>query len=131
MQVTDKIADMLTRIRNAQSAQHETVNIPTSKLKVEIARVLLEEGYIKGYEVIEKEPQGVIKVTLKLINGTPAIGGIKRISRPGLRIYSQAADLPRVLDGLGIAIVSTSEGIMTDKSAREQNVGGEVLAYVW
>ena len=122
---------MLTRIRNAQSAQHETVNIPTSKLKVEIARVLLEEGYIKGYEVIEKEPQGVIKVTLKLINGTPAIGGIKRISRPGLRIYSQAADLPRVLDGLGIAIVSTSEGIMTDKSAREQNVGGEVLAYVW
>lgn len=131
MQVTDKIADMLTRIRNAQSAQHETVNIPTSKLKVEIARVLLEEGYIKGYEVIEKEPQGVIKVTLKFINGTPAIGGIKRISRPGLRIYSQAADLPRVLDGLGIAIVSTSEGIMTDKSAREQNVGGEVLAYVW
>ena len=122
---------MLTRIRNAQSAQHETVNIPTSKLKVEIARVLLEEGYIKGYEVIEKEPQGVIKVTLKFINGTPAIGGIKRISRPGLRIYSQAADLPRVLDGLGIAIVSTSEGIMTDKSAREQNVGGEVLAYVW
>lgn len=131
MQVTDKIADMLTRIRNAQSAQHETVNIPTSKLKVEIARVLLEEGYIKGYEIIEKEPQGVIKVTLKFINGTPAIGGIKRISRPGLRIYSQAADLPRVLDGLGIAIVSTSEGIMTDKSAREQNVGGEVLAYVW
>lgn len=130
---TDKIADMLTRIRNAQNARHETVDIPGSRLKTEIINILLEEGYINGYEIIENDPETIIRVQLKYFgsNHTPAIGGIKRISKPGLRIYSQAKDLPKVLDGLGIVILSTSDGIMTDKTAREKNVGGEVLAYVW
>ncbi len=131
MQVTDKIADMLTRIRNAASAKHETLEVPASKLKNEVARILLEEGYIKNYEVVDAEPQGVIKITLKYVNKQSAITGIKRISKPGLRIYSQSNELPKVLDGLGIAIVSTSKGVMTDRSARQENVGGEVLAYVW
>ena len=131
MQVTDKIADMLTRIRNAARANHETVDVPSSKLKVEVARILSEEGYIKGYEVVEGNPEKNIRITLKYINKKAAIAGIRRISKPGLRIYSQAADLPKVLDGLGIAIVSTSKGVMTDKAARESNIGGEVLAYVW
>ena len=131
MQSTDKIADMLTRIRNAQRANHETVDVPASKLKNEIAKILLEEGYIKSFEEVEAEPQNVIRITLKYLQGRAAIGGIKRISRPGLRIYSQVNDLPHVLDGLGIAIISTSKGLMTDKTAREENIGGEVLAYVW
>lgn len=131
MQSTDKIADMLTRIRNAQRANHETVDVPASKLKNEIAKILLEEGYIKSFEEVEAEPHNVIRITLKYLQGRAAIGGIKRISRPGLRIYSQVNDLPHVLDGLGIAIISTSKGLMTDKTAREENIGGEVLAYVW
>lgn len=131
MQSTDKIADMLTRIRNAQRANHETVDVPASKLKNEIAKILLEEGYIKSFEEVEAEPHNVIRITLKYLQGRAAIGGIKRISKPGLRIYSQVNDLPHVLDGLGIAIISTSKGLMTDKTAREENIGGEVLAYVW
>lgn len=131
MQSTDKIADMLTRIRNAQRANHETVDVPASKLRNEIAKILLEEGYIKSFEEVEAEPHNVIRITLKYLQGRAAIGGIKRISRPGLRIYSQVNDLPHVLDGLGIAIISTSKGLMTDKTAREENIGGEVLAYVW
>ena len=131
MQSTDKIADMLTRIRNAQRANHETVDVPASKLKNEIAKILLDEGYIKSFEEVEAEPHNVIRITLKYLQGRAAIGGIKRISKPGLRIYSQVNDLPHVLDGLGIAIISTSKGLMTDKTAREENIGGEVLAYVW
>lgn len=131
MQSTDKIADMLTRIRNAQRAHHETVDVPASKLKNEIAKILLDEGYIKSFEEVEAEPHNVIRITLKYLQSRAAIGGIKRISKPGLRIYSQVNDLPHVLDGLGIAIISTSKGLMTDKTAREENIGGEVLAYVW
>lgn len=131
MQSTDKIADMLTRIRNAAAAQHTTVDIPSSKMKLRIAEILEEEGYIKAYEVIPGDIQDSIRITLKYIDHQSAIAGIKRISKPGLRIYSSAADMPYVLDGLGIAIVSTSAGIMTDKSCRTNKVGGEVLAYVW
>lgn len=132
MQVTsDKIADMLTRIRNAIQAEHETVDIPLSKLKLQIAEVLKDEGYVKDFEVVAGDKYDSIRIELKYINDHSAITGLKRISRPGLRIYSSVADLPYVLDGLGIAIVSTSVGIMTDKACREQNVGGEVLAYVW
>lgn len=132
MQITDPIADMLTRIRNANSSKHETVNIPASKIKVEIAKILLDEGYIAGYEVIEDGLQGVIKVTLKYgPNKQKVITGLKRISKPGLRVYASKDELPRVLRGLGIAIVSTSKGIMTDKKARSENVGGEVLAFIW
>ena len=132
MQITDPIADMLTRIRNANSSKHETVSIPSSKVKVEIAQILLEEGYIAGYEVIEDGLQGIIKVTLKYgPNKQKVITGLKRISKPGLRVYASKDELPRVLRGLGIAIISTSKGIMTDKKARSENVGGEVLAFIW
>ena len=132
MQITDPIADMLTRIRNANTAKHETVDIPASNMKKAIAEILNEEGYIKGYQVIEDGKQGVIRVTLKYgANKEKVISGIKRVSKPGLRKYAPAEELPRVLKGLGIAIVSTSKGIMTDKKARELHVGGEVLAFVW
>lgn len=132
MQITDPIADMLTRIRNANSSRHETVSIPSSKIKLEIAKILLDEGYIAGYEFIEDGLQGIIKVTLKYgPNKQKVITGLKRISKPGLRVYATKEELPRVLRGLGIAIISTSKGIMTDKQARSENVGGEVLAFVW
>jgi small subunit ribosomal protein S8 len=132
MQITDPIADMLTRIRNASGAHHETVEIPASNMKKAIAQILFEEGYIKKYEIIDDSKQGVIKIWLKY---TPdkgkVIAGMKRVSKPGLRVYANCDELPRVLKGLGIAIISTSKGIMTDKKAREQNIGGEVLAFVW
>ncbi len=132
MQITDPIADMLTRIRNANTARHETVDVPASNMKKAIAEILNEEGYIKGYQVIEDGKQGVIRITLKYgQNKERVISGLKRVSKPGLRIYAGAEELPRVLKGLGIAIVSTSKGIMTDKNARANRVGGEVLAFVW
>ena len=131
MVMTDPIADMLTRIRNANQAKHEVVEMPASRLKLEILEVLKNEGYIAEYEKIEDGKQGVIKVTLKYVNKERVIKGIKRISKPGLRVYASADDLPKVLNGLGIAIVSTSKGLMTDKQARAERVGGEVLAYVW
>ena len=133
MQITDTIADMLTRIRNANSAKHPTVDIPASNLKKQIAQILLEEGYIKAYKVIEEEKkQGTIRVTLKYTDSrAQVITGLRRVSKPGLRIYSNCKDMPKVMKGLGIAIVSTSKGIMTDKKARENNVGGEILAFVW
>ncbi len=131
MQITDKIADMLTRIRNAAQANHATVDIPSSKMKVNIAEILKEEGYIKGFEITKGEHEDNIHIVLKYVDRKSAIAGIKRISKPGLRIYSSATDMPKVLDGLGIAIVSTSNGIMTDKTCRQQKVGGEVLCYVW
>ena len=132
MQITDPIADMLTRIRNANTAKHETVDIPASNMKKAIAEILNEEGYIKGYQIIEDGKQGVIRVTLKYgANKEKVISGIKRISKPGLRMYAPADELPRVLKGLGIAIISTSKGIMTDKKARNEHIGGEVLAFVW
>ena len=132
MQITDPIADMLTRIRNANSSKHESVLIPSSKMKVAIAKILDDEGYINGYEVIDDGKQGVIKVTLKYgANKTKVITGIKRVSKPGLRVYANKEEMPRVLRGLGIAIVSTSKGIMTGKDARKNNVGGEVLAFIW
>ena len=132
MQITDPIADMLTRIRNANNAKHDTVDIPASNMKKAIAQILLDEGYIKGFQVIEDGKQGVIRITLKYSeNRSPVITGLRRVSKPGLRIYSSCEDMPKVRKGLGIAIVSTSKGIMTDKKARELNVGGEVLAFVW
>lgn len=132
MQITDPIADMLTRIRNANTAKHETVDVPASNMKKAIAEILNEEGYIKGYQVIEDGKQGVIRITLKYgQNKEKVISGLKRVSKPGLRIYAGAEELPRVLKGLGIAIVSTSKGIMTDKQARANHIGGEVLAFVW
>lgn len=132
MQITDTIADMLTRIRNASSARHETVDIPASNMKKSIAQILVDEGYVKSYQVIEDGKQGVIRMTLKYLDGkTPVISGLRRVSKPGLRIYSNCEDMPRVMRGLGIAIVSTSKGVMTDKRARKENVGGEVLAFVW
>lgn len=132
MQITDPIADMLTRIRNAGSARHETVDIPNSKMKKAIAKILLEEGYIKSFQLIDDGTQGVIRVTLKYLPGKEkAIQGLRRVSKPGLRVYAGADELPQVLRGLGIAIISTSKGIMTDKKARAQHVGGEVLAFVW
>ena len=132
MQITDPIADMLTRIRNANTAKHETVDIPASNMKKAVAEILNNEGYIKGYQIIEDGKQGVIRVTLKYgANKEKVISGIKRVSKPGLRMYAPADELPRVLKGLGIAIISTSKGIMTDKEARKQNIGGEVLAFVW
>ena len=132
MQITDPIADMLTRIRNANSAKHDTVDIPASNMKKAIAEILLEVGYIKGYQVIEDGTQGVIRVTLKYNAGKEkVISGLRRVSKPGLRVYAGADELPRVLKGLGIAIISTSKGIMTDRQARSQHVGGEVLAFVW
>ena len=132
MQITDPIADMLTRIRNANSAKHETVDVPASNMKKAIAEILNEEGYIAGYQVIEDGKQGVIRIALKYgPNKEKVISGLKRVSKPGLRIYAGAEELPRVLKGLGIAIVSTSKGVMTDKAARKQNIGGEILAFVW
>ena len=131
MQITDPIADMLTRIRNANNARHETVDVPASKLKLAIAKILMEEGYIKSYQFIEDGNQGVIKITLKYLGKEKVITGLRRVSKPGLRMYAGADDLPKVLRGLGIAIVSTSKGVMTDKKAREAHVGGEVLAFVW
>ena len=132
MQIPDTIADMLTRIRNASSARHETVDIPASNMKKSIAQILVDEGYVKSYQVIEDGKQGVIRMTLKYVDGkTPVISGLRRVSKPGLRIYSNCEDMPRVMRGLGIAIVSTSKGVMTDKRARKENVGGEVLAFVW
>ena len=133
MQISDVIADMLTRIRNANSAKHETVDIPASNMKKAIAQILVDEGYVKGYQVIEDGKQGVIRVTLKY-NGAskaPVLMGIRRVSKPGLRIYSSSEDMPKVMKGIGTAIVSTSKGVMTDKQARKENVGGEVLAFVW
>ena len=132
MQITDPIADMLTRIRNAGSARHETVDIPNSKMKKAIAEILLEEGYIKSFQLIDDGTQGIIRVTLKYLPGKEkAIQGLRRVSKPGLRVYAGAEELPQVLRGLGIAIISTSKGLMTDKKARAQHVGGEVLAFVW
>ena len=132
MQITDTIADLLTRIRNANSAKHDTVEIPTSNMKKAICQILVDEGYIKSFSVEEDGKQGMIKVVLKYAEGkTPVIQGLRRVSKPGLRIYSNVEDMPKVMKGLGIAILSTSKGIMTDKQARANNVGGEVLAYVW
>lgn len=132
MQITDPIADMLTRIRNASSAKHESVEIPASNMKKEIARILADEGYIKSYEVIDDEKQGTIKVALKYGAGkTQAIRGVQRISKPGLRVYVGYEDMPKVMNGIGVAIVSTSNGVMTDKEARKAKIGGEVLAFVW
>ncbi|MDE5756872.1 MAG: 30S ribosomal protein S8 [Clostridia bacterium] len=132
MMITDPIADMLTRIRNALVARHESVEVPLSKMKKAIADILTEEGYINGYEVVEGEVQSVMKVNLKYgPNNEKVISGIKRISKPGLRVYANSEKLPVVLNGLGIAIISTSKGIMTDKKARAAHIGGEVLAYVW
>jgi len=132
MQITDPIADMLTRIRNAGTAKHDTVDIPASKMKKAIAEILLAEGYIKAFQLIEDGTQGVIRVTLKYLPGKEkAIQGLKRVSKPGLRVYAGADELPRGLKGLGIAIISTSKGVMTDKQARANHVGGEILAFVW
>ena len=132
MQISDVIADMLTRIRNANNAKHESVDVPASKVKKGIAEILLNEGDIKSYQVIDDGRQGVIRITLKYLPGkVKVIQGLRRVSKPGLRIYSNCEDMPRVMNGMGIAIISTSKGIMTDKQARKENVGGEVLAFVW
>ena len=132
MNITDPIADMLTRIRNANSAKHKTVDIPASKMKTAIAEILFKEGYIKSFELINNENQGIIRITLKYDEkGARVIDGIKRISKPGLRVYAGKEELPRVLNGLGTAIISTSKGLKTDKEAREAGIGGEVLAYIW
>ena len=132
MITTDPIADMLTRIRNANSAKHKTVDIPASNMKLAIADILFKEGYIKAYEEISDDTQGIIRITLKYDEkGNKVIAGLKRISKPGLRVYASKDELPKVLNGLGIALISTSKGIVTDKQARELGVGGEVLAYVW
>ena len=129
--MSDPIADMLTRIRNANTQRHETVDVPSSKLKKSIAEILLEEGFIKGYEEIEDGVQGTLRITLKYVNKQKVIRGLKRISKPGLRVYATKDNLPKVINGLGIALISTSKGIMTDKKARNEGIGGEVLAYVW
>ena len=132
MQITDSIADLLTRIRNASSAKHETVDIPASNMKKAIMQSLVDEGYVKSFTVIEDGKQGMIRATLKYGEGkTPVITGLRRVSKPGLRIYSSVEDMPKVLKGLGIAIVSTSKGVMTDRQARKENVGGEILAFIW
>ena len=132
MQITDTIADLLTRIRNASSAKHDSVAIPASNMKKAICQILVDEGYVKNYTVTQDGKQGVIKVTLKYGEGkTPVIQGLRRVSKPGLRIYSSAAELPKVMKGLGVAIISTSRGVMTDREARKQNLGGEVLAFIW
>ena len=132
MQITDPVAYMLTRIRNANTAKHESVDVPASNLKKAIAKILLDEGYIKSYEVVEDGTQGVIRIQLKYLAGKEkVISGLRRVSKPGLRVYAGADELPRVLKGLGIAIISTSKGVMTDKAARANHVGGEVLAFVW
>ena len=132
MQITDSIADMLTRIRNASSAKHDSVKIPASNMKKAIAQILVDEGYIKSFKVEDDGKQGMIEITLKYgPNKVSAITGLRRVSKPGLRIYSGCEDMPKVMKGLGIAIVSTSKGVMTDKDARKANVGGEVLAFIW
>ena len=132
MQITDPVADMLTRIRNANTAKHESVGVPASNLKKAIAKILLDEGYIKSYEIVEDGTQGIIRIQLKYLAGKEkVISGLRRVSKPGLRVYAGADELPRVLKGLGIAIISTSKGVMTDKAARANHVGGEVLAFVW
>ena len=132
MQISDTIAAMLTRIRNASSAKHDTVDVPASNMKKSIAQILLDEGYIKNYTVIEDGKQGIIHITLKYIDGKmSAIQGIRRVSKPGLRVYADVENMPKVLKGLGVAIVSTSKGVMTDREARKENVGGEVLAFIW
>ena len=132
MQITDPIADLLTRIRNASSAKQDAVEIPASNMKKAICQILLDEGYIKDFSVAEDGKQGVITVTLKYLEGKkPVITGLRRVSKPGLRIYSNVEDMPKVIKGLGVAIVSTSKGVMTDRQARKENVGGEVLAFVW
>ncbi|MDD6265031.1 MAG: 30S ribosomal protein S8 [Clostridia bacterium] len=131
MQMSDVIADMLTRIRNASNAKHATVDVPASNMKKAIAEILFNEGYIKEYKIVEDGKQGVIRITLKYVGKEKAIKGIRRVSKPGLRVYSNCEDMPRVMNGLGIAIISTSKGIMTDRNARKQNIGGEVLAFVW
>lgn len=132
MQITDPIADLLTRIRNANSAKHDTVEVPASNMKKAICQILMDEGYIKNFTVTEDGKQGMIKITLKYGEGkTSVITGIRRVSKPGLRRYSNVEDMPKVIKGLGIAIVSTSKGVMTDRQARKENVGGEVLAFVW
>ena len=132
MNITDPIADMLTRIRNANSSKHKTVDVPASNMKKAIAKILFEEGYIKAFEEIKDDAQGIIRITLKYDEkGARVIDGLKRISKPGLRVYASKEELPKVLNGLGIAIISTSKGIMTDKKARENGLGGEVLAYIW
>ena len=132
MHITDPIADMLTRIRNANSAKHETVEVPASNMKKEISQILVDEGYIKSYEVIEDGKQGMIKITLKYGDKkAKVLQGLQRISKPGLRVYASCEELPKVMRGLGVAIISTSKGIMTDKAARKANIGGEVLAFVW
>lgn len=132
MHITDSIADMLTRIRNAGAAKHETVDVPASKMKKAIAQILLDEGYIKSFQLVEDGKQGIIRITLKYGESkTSVISGLRRVSKPGLRIYTNCEDMPKVMRGLGIAIISTSKGVMTDKQARKENVGGEVLAFVW
>ena len=132
MQITDPVADMLTRIRNANTAKHESVDVPASNLKKAIAKILLDEGYIKSYAIVEDGTQGIIRIQLKYLAGKEkVISGLRRVSKPGLRVYAGADELPRVLKGLGIAIISTSKGVMTDKAARANHVGGEVLAFVW
>ena len=132
MHITDPVADMLTRIRNANNAKHETVDVPASNMKKSIAQILLDEGYIKSFQVIEDGTQGIIRITLKYNAGKEkVISGLRRVSKPGLRVYVGADELPQVLRGLGIAIVSTSKGVMTDKTARAAHVGGEVLAFIW
>ena len=131
MHITDPIADMITRIRNANSARHDTVDVPASNMKKSIAQILLDEGYIKSYQIVDDGTQGVIHITLKYNGKDKVITGLRRVSKPGLRVYVGADELPRVLRGLGIAIVSTSKGVMTDKAARAAHVGGEVLAFVW
>ena len=131
MHITDPIADMLTRIRNANSARHDTVDVPASNMKKSIAQILLDEGYIKSYQIVDDGTQGVIHITLKYNGKDKVITGLRRVSKPGLRVYVGADELPRVLRGLGMAIVSTSKGVMTDKAARAAHVGGEVLAFVW
>ncbi len=132
MQITDSIADLLTRIRNASTAKHDTVDVPASNMKKSIAQILVDEGYLKSFQVIDDGKQGIIRITLKYgENKTPVISGLRRVSKPGLRIYSNCEDMPKVMKGLGIAIVSTSKGVMTDRKARQENVGGEVLAFVW
>ena len=133
MHITDPIADMLTRIRNANNAKHDSVDVPASNMKKSIAQILLDEGYIKNYQLIDDGTQGIIRITLKYVqpNKEKVITGLRRVSKPGLRVYAGADEMPRVIKGLGIAIVSTSKGVMTDKAARAAHVGGEVLAFVW
>ena len=132
MTMTDPIADMLTRIRNANVVKHETVDVPASNMKKELARILLEEGFVRGYDVIEDGKQGIIRIQLKYgQSGERVISGLKRISKPGMRVYAASHEVPRVLNGLGISVISTSKGILTDKQARKENVGGEVICYVW